>query len=210
MRQSGGERWSVGLMLGLALGLTGCQTHPTPLYLSPLEQARDYGYADVALGQDRYSVTYVAPTRLTYKYPQSRDRDVAEARAVILDFAVWRAAQIAQGQGFSGFHVDDRLASVETYLDPGDSGSPFGHPPFFDNIPSAYLQARATVDITLVEVPGPGDYDTVEAIEHFRRLYPGADAVVPPPAKAALAGKPRFGGVSDAAVAVEENGRLAQ
>ncbi len=213
MAQRDPGRWNARLWLGLAgMLLAGCQSSPPLPPLSPIAVAETYGYADMALTDDRYVVTYTGPIRLTYNYPVTRERDVEAARAVILDFAVWRAAQIAAGQGFQGFHVDDRRSDIETYLQPGDLGSPFndplypglwhyrpfGYPYFPDFIPSAYLKGRAIIDVTLLKVPGRGDYDAADAIAGFRLAYPGADGTPPAPQASAR----------DAAI--QQDGRLAQ
>ncbi len=161
--------------------------------LTPLAVGGDFGYAETPLGNDRHAVTYVAPPRLTSPYGTARESDAQAARTLAFDMAVWRAAQIAQAQGFAGFRIIDRRSDVDTYPDPFyDPWDPwpcwqcrrFGFPYYPDpyrGSPYVYLQARVTVTMLMLHDPGPGDYKADDAIAQLRRTYPGADGVPPPP-----------------------------
>jgi hypothetical protein len=180
-------------LIGLAL-LSGCVTGPQLPLLTPLAVGGTFGYAETPLGEDRYSVTYVAPPRLTSPYGAAREADAQAARTLAFDMAVWRAAQIAQARGFAGFRIIDRRSDVDTYpyadpfYDPWDSWPcwqcrRFGFPYYADpyrGSPYVYLQARVTITVVMQHDPAPGDYRADDVIAQLRRTYPGADGVPPP------------------------------
>lgn len=188
-------RWRHGLaaLVGLML-LGGCVSGPRLPLLTPLEVGGSFGYTATPLGGDRHAVTYVAPSRVTSAYGAARAADAQASRTLAFDMAVWRAAQIAEAQGFAGFRVSDRRSDVDTYPDPFyDPWDPwpcwecrrFGFPYYRDPFrgPSfAYLQARVTITVQLLHDPGPGDYKAADAIAQLRRTYPGADGLPPPQA----------------------------
>jgi hypothetical protein len=84
--------WIAGL--ALAAMLVSCASGPSPPLLSPLAQARDYGYRDAQIGPDTYEVTYLGPNQETLRLSPDADADAARTRAT--DMALWRAAQVAQ------------------------------------------------------------------------------------------------------------------
>ncbi|HEX7969432.1 MAG TPA: hypothetical protein VF502_14525 [Stellaceae bacterium] len=182
------------LLVGLALLPTGCATGPQLPLLTPIAVAGSFGYSEIRISDDRYMVTYVAPPGLTSAYGTAREADAQAARTLAFDMAVWRAAQIAEAQGFAGFRIIDRRSDVDTYAvpyyDPWDPWGcwecrRFGFPSYHDPFPYspyAYLQARVTITVQMLHDPGPGDYKAAAVIEQLRRTYPGADGVLPPPA----------------------------
>jgi hypothetical protein len=181
-------------LIGVAL-LGGCITGPPPPLLTPLAIGGDFGYAEAPAGNDQSQVTYIAPPRVASPYGIARETDAQAARTLAFDMAVWRAAQIAQFQGFAGFRIADRRSDVDTYPDPlyqpwGPPGcwhcrrfgfpyygDPFGGPTY------VYLQARVTITAQMLHDPGPGDYTAADAIAQLRRTYPGAEGAPPPPAE---------------------------
>src|SRR5690606_23146247 len=94
------------LIVGLTLLLGACQSAPAPPLMSPIEATRSYGYAERQLAPDRWEVTYVGPIRNTSRFPGPREADEAAARAQVFDLMLWRAAQIAQHEGYHGFRVE--------------------------------------------------------------------------------------------------------
>jgi hypothetical protein len=189
----------VGLVLA-ALLVGGCQTAPAPPLLSPIGEtgAYGYGYAERQLGPEAWEVTYVGPLRRTSAYAGSREADQIGARTQAFDLMLWRAAQIAQREGFPAFRVGDSRSHVDTRIeDYGYDplyGPPWGWGPgwgprrrFYPYYPSypyarstwAYLQARISADIRLLRAASPGDYVAEDVIAQARRNYPAADT--PPP-----------------------------
>ena len=183
---------ALAALTGAAL-LGGCVTAPPPPLLTPLAVAGRFGYAETALGGDRYAVTYVAPSRLTSPYGPAREIDAQATRTLAFDMAVWRAAQIAQAQGFAGFRISDRRSDVDTYPDPFyEPWDPwpcwecrrFGFPYYPDpyrGSPFVYLQTRVTIIVQMLHDPGPGDYKAEDTIAQLRLTYPGAEGIPPPP-----------------------------
>jgi hypothetical protein len=197
MRQVAAVLGGMRLVLVLAMLLGGCATGPGLPLLSPLAAAGSFGYAEAAQGADRYSVSYVAPPRLTGSYPGPHEEDANAARTLAFDMSVWRAAQLAQAQGFTGFRVTDRRSDVSIYPDPysyyydpdplfWEPGWPYlrrpysGFGPFPPLPPRTYLQAKVTIDVLMLHALAPGDYDAASAIAQLRRTYPGAEGAPPP------------------------------
>jgi len=181
-------------MLIAALALAGCggTRHPP---LSPIEQARGYGYSEQPLGGDRYAVTYVGPSKLSSSEPAMRNRDIEAARSQALDLAAWRAALIADGAGFAGFRIIDRRSSVDQSTQPVYHDTQF-YAPYGGNVgaggivrppsvnttaPQTYpetpynrLQGSATIEIELLRNPGLGDLVAKDVIRRLRLRYPEA------------------------------------
>lgn len=178
--------------------VAACAQGPRPPLLSPIEASHEYGYAEKSAGGDRFVVTYTGPLKLTSTIPERRDGDAQAARNQALDFAIWRAAQIAQAQGYEGFRVTDKRTDVDTYSDSSYDTGPFCSP-FGTNIdafgvyrggalgygygsPSCYppslyarLRARATIEVTMLHGAEAGDYRTADMLAQLQSTYPGAD-----------------------------------
>jgi hypothetical protein len=197
MRRGAAGLGAVRLVLVLTVLLGGCATGPGYPLLSPLAAAGSFGYTEAPQGADRYSVSYVTPPRLTGSYPGPHEEDANAARTLGFDMAVWRAAQLAQDRGFTGFRVTDRRSDVSIYPDPyayyyepdplfWNPGWPYLHRPYdgfgpFPPLPPRnYLQAKVTIDVLLLQGLAPGDYDAASAIGQLRRTYPGAEGAPPP------------------------------
>jgi len=183
----------IALLFGAAV-LGGCVSGPSPPLLTPLAIGGSFGYSEMRVGDDRDMVTYVAPPRLTTPYGVARESEAQAARTLAFDMAVWRAAQLAQSQGFAGFRIIDRRSDVDTYpyADPFYDPWPcwqcrrYGFPYYPDpyrGSPYVYLQARVTITVQRLHDPGDADYRADDAIAQLRRTYPGAEGV-PPPASA--------------------------
>lgn len=184
---------AIAAVIAWVLLLAGCVSSPPPPLLTPLAVAGSFGYAEAPLGGDRFSVTYIAPPRLTSLYGIARETDAEATRTLAFDMAVWRAAQIAQAQGFAGFRVTDRRSDVDTYPDPlSQPFDPwpcwecrrFGFPYYADpyrGSPFVYLQTRLAITVQMLHDAGPGDYSAADAIAQLRRTYPGAEGIPPAP-----------------------------
>jgi hypothetical protein len=190
-------RWC-GLML-LAVGLAACASGPKPPLMSPIAVGKNYGYSEVQTGDNQYEVTYTVPVRQSTRAVSQRQADATAARTQGYDFALWRAAQLAIERGFAGFRVINSHANIDTVLDEPYSDPfyadpfygppywgpygfrsyrpyPFGYPPsYFGPSPYAYLQAQVTVNVQLLQNPGPGDYDAQDVIRQLQRTYPTAE-----------------------------------
>ena len=163
--------------------------------LSPMGSG-DSGYSDQNLGGDRYAVSYVGSSRFGAVAPAQRDQDIAAARTQALDFAIWRAAQIADGGGFAGFRVVSQQASVDqssqpVYYDQNFTSTYGGNvgaggivrppsvgttaPQSFPESPNVRLQGRASIEVQLLRTLGPNDLPAKDVIQQFRAKYPGAE-----------------------------------
>jgi hypothetical protein len=182
----------------LALALASCQSAPPLPALSPLDQAKHFGYVERDVGPDRVEVTYVGARRKLMSYaPTPRDPEAAAARAEVLDFATWRAAEIARARGFPAFRVVDRQADVDSYPEAAAAGpawgaSPYwrspglvyGPPGFYYAVPYVWIQAHAVLTVQLVREPQADDQDAAAAIARLGAAHPGADGPSAPVAPA--------------------------
>ena len=172
------------LALILVTGLAACATGPNPPLMSPLSPGVDYGYTEEAIGDGRYKITYATPGLRTALDRDLREDDTTWARALALDLATWRAAELARAEGFKAFRIDDRRVEIEvvsyddaprfpdTYL-----GQPLGatrYPPhgLMRPLRSAWLQARAILTITLTPEPGDDALDAQKTIARMSRKHP--------------------------------------
>lgn len=158
--------------------------------MSPLSPGVDYGYTDEAVGNDQYTVTYVTPSLRTAFDREQRKGDVAWARALALDLATWRAAELARAEGFDAFRIDDRQVDIEVVTHDDEPrfpdyylGQPLGanrYPPhgLMRSLRSTWLQARATLTITLVKKPGADTLDARKTIKRMSRKHP--EGLLPP------------------------------
>jgi hypothetical protein len=179
-----------------ALLLPACASGPRLPLLSPIEQAKDYGYAEKPLGDSAYTVSYVGQPRIALSYHPERDQATEAARTQAYDFALWRAALLAEAGGYDGLRVTSRQADVDTVAQPSYSDAsfygPFGpdddmfhvrHGPDFAyySPPSPYarIQARARIDVQLIRQPGPGDLTVRDVLGQLQRTYPNADKAPP-------------------------------
>lgn len=191
-------------LAGLGALLGGCATGPAYPLLTPVDIARSFGFSDVRLPDGRYEVSYVAPAQQGYGYRYDQSPTERQGKALAYDMAIWRAAQIAQSQGFQGFSVADTRSNSDIqqragyYDDPWGGGwggpgwgpgpywgwrrGPYGWDSYY-NPPETSVQVQVKLDVALSNSLKPGDYNAADAIEQLRRTYPGADGglVAPPP-----------------------------
>jgi hypothetical protein len=166
--RSQGWRHPIGIVLLIAT-LAGCETTRLPL-MSPLQVARSFGYADTAIGDNRYQVTYVRPSSLTFLSRDIPQSVGADERTRAFDFAVWRAAQIAIAERLVGFRVVNVRSNVNVdVLQERPSRRYRGPSPY------AYQQAEVTIDAQMTLSPGSGDYVARDVINQMRRRYPEAE-----------------------------------
>ena len=203
MRSRGlGYRW---IWLAAALPLiAGCAERPHYPLLSPIAEAQSYGYGEISKGPERYTVTYQTPVLTSSIPPAAQDREAEALRAQALDFALWRAALIAQASGYEGFRVTDKRTDLDTLPEPAyydrDHYGPWGsvgvdtfgynrtmgvgvgaglgytpRPPS----PYVYRRARASVEIELAHALAPGEYRAADVLAQAQRAYPTATETPP-------------------------------
>jgi len=176
--------------LGVLLG--GCATGPAYPLLTPIDVAHSFGFSDRRLADGRYEVSYVAPTLQGFGYRFDQSPAERQGKSLALDMAIWRAAQIAQAQGYQGFSVADTQSNSDiqqrsAYYDGpwgpgwGRHRAPFGWDAY--NPPETSVQVEVKLAVALSNSLKPGDYNAADAIQQLRQTYPGADGgpVAAPP-----------------------------
>ena len=103
-----------GLALAAALLLlSACSSHePTRAVMVPQTVNGDYGYSDRALDATRYEVTYVSP-RLRADVDSDADHGLEGEKQRVYEFALWRAAQLADSKGYPAFKVAQESRDVD-------------------------------------------------------------------------------------------------
>ncbi len=175
--------------------VNGCATREPPRSAMVSQSITgDYGYSDRTLGGDRYEVVFVTPRLIA-------SRDAADAHGLEIErqraygLALWRAAQLAQEQGFPAFRVvqDSRNVDVTVRTQPVYPYPYFGGFGFwrynddyfwpgygFAGPAYGYTRTRATgrvtvtLQIEMLKTTGPGDLDTAAEIERLRKAYSSA------------------------------------
>ena len=185
--------------LGVLLG--GCAASPNYPLLTPVDVAHSFGFSDTRLADGRYEVSYVAPALQGYGYRFDQSPTEKQGKSLALDMAIWRAAQIAQAQGFQGFSVADTKSNSDiqqrsAYYDDPWGGSAWGPGPYWGrhrppfgwgdyNPPETSVQVEVKLAVALSNSLKPGDYNAADAIQQLRQTYPGADGgTVAPPSQA--------------------------
>jgi len=192
---------AVAALAGFGLLLSACATEPVYPLLTPVDIAHSFGYADSRLPDGRYEVSYVAPAQEGYGYRFDQGPTERQNKSLAYDMAIWRAAQIAQSQGYRGFSVADTKSNSDIqqragfYDDPWGPGwgpgwgsgywgwrrPPFGWNDYYYNPPQTTVQVQVKLAVALSNDLKPGDYDAADAIQQLRRTYPGADGGVTAP-----------------------------
>jgi len=191
---------AIAAIATLGLLLAGCATGPTYPLLTPVDVAHSFGFSDTRLADGRYEVSYVAPPLQGYGYRFDQSPTEKQGKSLALDMAIWRAAQIAQAQGFQGFSVADTKSNSDiqqrsAYYDdpwgPGWGPGPYWgrHRPPFGwgdyNPPETSVQVEVKLAVALSNSLKPGDYNAADAIQQLRQTYPGADGgIVAAPSQA--------------------------
>ena len=182
-------RW-LGVLAGtIVLALAGCETIPSPPLMSAIASTGIYGYSEVPLGEARYDVSYLGPSRRTLRSPEGLAATAAAERTQAHDFALWRAAQLALTQGYAGFSASNVRSNVNTVVDnydpfydpwygPGFYRNPYwAYPygPYWGPSPYAFEQTSVTIEIQLRPAVSGGDYNAADVIAQLRSTYPGAE-----------------------------------
>ncbi|MDH3232389.1 MAG: hypothetical protein OEQ29_02605 [Alphaproteobacteria bacterium] len=190
-----------GLALFLSVFIAGCAGAPPPAppLMSPLSEAKYFGYSERTVGPDQIEVTYLAPARRVALDRAKRAADIARARELAEDIALWRAAQVAMTRKARAFRVLNRRSDANLELreriegyphypfflhrHPRDRRSRFSHYGFYRGYPydpflsigrDARVQVQATVTIALLKRKGPRTIDPSATAARLRAKYPGA------------------------------------
>ncbi|TXH34767.1 MAG: hypothetical protein E6Q98_17950 [Rhodospirillaceae bacterium] len=94
------------IVTALVLLIAGCASAPPKPAMAPLGANGPFGYSERPIVENRTTVTYTGP----YRYVSSNNpRDDSRLQGELdktYDFALWRAAQIGQEQGYAAFKVE--------------------------------------------------------------------------------------------------------
>jgi len=186
---------SLGLVLLLSLVAAGCAEVAPPRMplMSPLSEARTFGYSERSLAADQVEVSYVAPVRDVPLDRAARAAEIAKARTLAEDLALWRAAQVAIARKAAGFQVINRRSDSNLELRERLEGysyvpyyfrhrrhRPFGYygldpyDPFFRIDRDARVQVKATITIALRRRKGRAAFDPRATEAEMRGKYPDA------------------------------------
>jgi hypothetical protein len=122
------RRTRIFAVLALALAAAACAERP--LYV-PYGANTTYGYADRALGDDTYEVSYRPPDYRTYAYGRAtRDRVVNDQLSLAHDMALLRAAEIARMRGFPAFRELNRDNDSRVDVETDPFYDPWGYRPY--------------------------------------------------------------------------------
>ena len=186
----------LGLALLVSVFVAGCvgTPPPAPPLMSALSEAKYFGYSERTVGPDQIEVTYLAPTRRVALDRERRAADIARARELAEDIAMWRAAQVAMTRKARAFRVLNRRSDANLELRERIEGYPYfprhfhrysrfrrhrfygGYPydPFLRIGRAARVQIKATVTIVLLKRKGRGAIDPRATAARLSRKYPGA------------------------------------
>ena len=182
-------RATTTVILALAAAVVAaCQTGPARPLMSPYDAADDFGYSTRQLADGRYEVVYQGQSARTWAEREKRAEDIAAARGLAYDLALWRAAELAGEKGFAGFTVEGEESDVEVeivedapyYGYPGPAFGfhhfgaygPFGYAgPAFR---SAWLRARVSLTVALTDTVAADVFDAAETAARLEAKYPGA------------------------------------
>lgn len=162
---------TVTAIAGLALGLAGCASGPTP-YQQTGESR--YGYTEQAVESDRY--------RISFSGNSLTERDTVET------YLLYRAAELTLERGYDHFRLAQRETDTERRVVGAYPYSRFGaqyryyHPgygwygwrdPFWNDVNLREVSRyEATAEIVLGRGPAPDTPDAFEAREVVANLGP--------------------------------------
>jgi hypothetical protein len=104
-----------GAMLAVVLAVAACApAHVPQSAMRPRTADGDFGYSEVRVAGDRYSVTYATPFLRLSLDSSARAAAIEKEKLKAYDLALWRAAQLVLEAGYPGFEVtrDRRNADV--------------------------------------------------------------------------------------------------
>lgn len=140
-----------------------------------------YGFRQKSESPTDYEVTYYGPMIYTQITARSRlDRISAVAKKTSQDLALWRAAEIAEAHGYSGFRVREAGAIVRHYI----VGRDYENVPVgvfqdvtilrFEYASWTYFRGEAKIDIELTNDTGEGVFDAAATAAAAKATYEAA------------------------------------
>ncbi len=166
--------------------LAGCQLGPVAPLMSPLADGAGFGYREHQLSEHRYEVVYLGPRARTWLDRGKREEDVEQARGLVYDLALWRAAEIAVENDFAAFTVEDRRTDVEVEIIDEWPYYPyydfpyhhrFGYRGSYDygyGFRSAWLRARGTLTVALRAEATDASFDAAATVRRLEKKHPDA------------------------------------
>jgi hypothetical protein len=186
----------LGLAFSLSVLVAGCagMAPPQKPLMSPLSEAKTFGYSERTLAADQIEVTYLAPTRDVSLDRQARAAEIANTRVLAEDLAMWRAAQVAITRKAKAFRVLNRRSDANLELRERLEGYPhfpyhlrrhyrdryygfYPYDPFYRIDRAARVQIQATVTIALLKRRRRGGIDPRATAAQMSRKYPNALSV---------------------------------
>lgn len=184
------------LLTALAVAVAGCAgiEPPRKPLMSALSEARSFGYSERSLAADQIEVTYLAPARDVSLDREVRTAEIASARVLAEDLAMWRAAQVAITRKAKAFRVLNRRSDANLELrerlegfhyapygfrryDRGRRIRPYGiygYDPFYWVDRDAWVQIKATITIVLFKRQRRSTIDPRATVARMSRKYPNA------------------------------------
>ena len=177
------------VVLGALTAACAEQRKPVVAAMVPQSSNGVFGYTDKMVAPDLYQVTYVSP-RLRATQDTDEAHGLAGEKQRVYDFALWRAAQLAQEKGFPAFAVqhESRDVDVTVRRDPVYYPPPLffgpcrwggcGWPGYWPYYPYDYgyrtsAAGRITVNLTvkMLAEATPESLDTDATIERLSKAY---------------------------------------
>ena len=176
----------------------GCAApEPKPAFMA-YGQAGTFGYSDTKLGDDLYQITYVTPFLRTATDAAGREAELAQQKQQAYELALWRAAQLAQKNGFPALQIENQSRDADVvvraepdfvppptpfwhYYGPGPFyrpspvyGYPYGHTSYTDR---AVAMITAQLRVRMLPAMGPDAIDakateTQLAARYGKTTYP--------------------------------------
>lgn len=187
---------STGLAFLALFVVGGCATPPPRPAMVPFDETGSYGFSEIQLAADRYEVRYVSPRLRTSSIDPERSGEIEAQRQRSFDLALWRAAEVAERNGFPAFIVEQDNRNVALAVRTEPMSSPFWpyHPfygydrfgryyPGFPYYPYPYdtgYRSRASVQVTAVlkvrmlEEPTEDSYDSAATVARLSESYGNA------------------------------------
>ena len=94
------------IVAGLVLLIAGCASAPPKPAMAPLGANGPFGYSEQPIVENRTTITYTGPYRYVSSSNPRKDGRLQGELDKTYDFALWRAAQIGQQQGYAAFKVE--------------------------------------------------------------------------------------------------------
>ena len=157
--------------------LAACSAAPRPLMV-PITEDGTYGFTQEQVAPEEYEIAYYGPmiyTQITIKSWLERISNIAKQTSQ--DLALWRAAELAAGKGFSGVKVSEAGSNVRHYIVGRDyENVPVG---VFQNViinryeyaSWTYYRGEAKLTVELTDETGEGVFNAAETAAALKTRY---------------------------------------